>query len=262
MPPQRTGHRLCGSRDLYDRTRPPTPREHQLHHLPRRLHPQRSRQLQPEAQRGQRRGEPRRAQRQPELELRCRRPDRRPRGQRDCGTGSVATCLPRCSSRREFRCCWPATNSATRKKGNNNTYCQDNELSWLNWEPGERDRALLEFVKRLTRLWREEPVLHRRTFFQGRSIRGEGVPDVSWFNPEGHELTDDEWEQPMKSLAVRLAGDLIARDGRAAASRLSEIRCWWRSTRMTNRSRSSCPSPTPTTAGRFCWIPRPTIAPS
>jgi glycogen operon protein len=95
------------------------------------------------------------------------------------------------------------------QRGNNNAYCQDNELTWLDWEPGELDRALLGFARKLTRLWRGQPVLHRRTFFQGRQIRGEGVPDVSWFTPEGRELTDDEWEQPTRSLGVRLAGDLI-----------------------------------------------------
>src|SRR5262249_27134691 len=67
------------------------------------------------------------------------------------------------------------------QRGNNNAYCQDNELTWLDWEPGDRDRAFLEFVKKLTRLWGEQPVLRRRTFFQGRPIRGKDVSDVSWF---------------------------------------------------------------------------------
>jgi isoamylase len=95
------------------------------------------------------------------------------------------------------------------QNGNNNAYCQDNEVSWLDWEPNESRRAFLEFARRVARLWREQPVLQRRTFFQGRSIRGEGVADVSWFTPEGRELTDEDWEKPTKSLAVRLAGDLI-----------------------------------------------------
>ena len=93
------------------------------------------------------------------------------------------------------------------QRGNNNAYCQDNELTWLGWEGADRD--FLAFAHAVTRLRAEEPVLKRRTFFQGRPIRGEGVADVSWFKPNGHELTDQEWKLPHKSLGVRLAGDLI-----------------------------------------------------
>jgi isoamylase len=93
------------------------------------------------------------------------------------------------------------------QRGNNNAYCQDNELTWLEWPRADRD--LLAFAQAVLRLRAEEPVLKRRTFFQGRAIRGEGVKDVSWFKPHGHELTDAEWETPLKCLGVRLAGDLI-----------------------------------------------------
>jgi glycogen operon protein len=93
------------------------------------------------------------------------------------------------------------------QKGNNNAYCQDNELTWIEWP--RADRALFAFVQTLARIRAEEPVLKRRTFFQGRAIRGAGVADVSWFKPNGHELTDDEWKAPHKCLGVRLAGDLI-----------------------------------------------------
>ncbi len=95
------------------------------------------------------------------------------------------------------------------QQGNNNTYCQDNELTWLDWLPsGQRD-AFQEFVKSLTQLWREQPVLRRRTFFQGQPIRGEDVADVSWFTPFGQELTDADWSLPTTALGMRLAGDLI-----------------------------------------------------
>ncbi|VTU01973.1 glycogen debranching protein : Isoamylase OS=Isosphaera pallida (strain ATCC 43644 / DSM 9630 / IS1B) GN=Isop_2400 PE=4 SV=1: CBM_48: Alpha-amylase [Gemmataceae bacterium] len=93
--------------------------------------------------------------------------------------------------------------------GNNNTYCQDNELTWLDWEPSGPRTAHLEFVKKLTRVWREQPVLRRRTFFQDRPIRGEDAGDVSWFTPVGRELTEAEWGEPTHALAVRFAGDLI-----------------------------------------------------
>ncbi|HXD85855.1 MAG TPA: glycogen debranching protein GlgX, partial [Urbifossiella sp.] len=79
------------------------------------------------------------------------------------------------------------------KKGNNNTYCQDNELTWLNWNLDDRQEAFLRFAVLASRIWREQPVLQRRQFFLGRSIRGEGITDVSWFNPDGKDMSDDDW---------------------------------------------------------------------
>ena len=93
------------------------------------------------------------------------------------------------------------------QRGNNNAYCQDNELTWIDWE--KADSEFLAFARAITRIWRDQPVLQRRTFFQGRPIRGAGVGDVSWFKPSGEEWTDAEWEQPHKCLGMRLAGDLI-----------------------------------------------------
>jgi glycogen operon protein len=95
------------------------------------------------------------------------------------------------------------------KKGNNNTYCQDNDLSWLNWDLNDQQKQFLAFVKTATQTWREQPVLHRRTFFQGRAIRGEGITDVSWFTPNGKDMTDNDWSGFVKCLGMRLAGDLI-----------------------------------------------------
>src|SRR5213078_1396937 len=75
------------------------------------------------------------------------------------------------------------------QQGNNNAYCQDNDLTWLDWEAKNSEKSkFLAFVKQLARVWREHPVLKRRTFFQGRAIRG--VADVSWFTPAGPEMTD------------------------------------------------------------------------
>lgn len=93
--------------------------------------------------------------------------------------------------------------------GNNNTYCQDNELSWLHWDLNEDQRKLLQFTKQVTQIWREQPVLKRRKFFQGRSIRGEGIRDVSWFSPTGKDMSDKDWTGFVRCLGMRLAGDLI-----------------------------------------------------
>ncbi|MCX7701705.1 MAG: glycogen debranching protein GlgX, partial [Gemmataceae bacterium] len=96
------------------------------------------------------------------------------------------------------------------QKGNNNTYCQDNDLTWLDWNLDERRQAFLNFVKRVTHIWRTNPVFQRRKFFLGRSIRGEGIKDISWFSPNGQEMTDEAWNAGfIKCLGMRLAGDLI-----------------------------------------------------
>jgi isoamylase len=95
------------------------------------------------------------------------------------------------------------------QKGNNNTYCQDNELSWLNWELDDDKKKFFEFVRRATQIWHEQPVLKRRKFFSGRSIRGEGIKDVTWFSPTGKDMSDADWSGFVRCLGMRLAGDLI-----------------------------------------------------
>ena len=96
------------------------------------------------------------------------------------------------------------------QKGNNNPYCQDNELSWLNWELNDEQRKFLGFVRRVTKLWKEQPVFHHRHFYQGRSIRGSDIKDLSWFEPNGQEMSDAAWNDGnVRCLGVRLAGDFI-----------------------------------------------------
>jgi glycogen operon protein len=96
------------------------------------------------------------------------------------------------------------------QKGNNNPYCQDNELTWLNWILDERQSAFLEFTRRISRIWREHPVFQRRKFFQGRALRGSDIKDISFFEPSGTEMSDEDWSGGfVKSLGVRLAGDMI-----------------------------------------------------
>src|SRR5205823_293790 len=79
------------------------------------------------------------------------------------------------------------------QKGNNNAYCQDNEISWLDWGLDDRREKFLAFAKKVTRVWTEQPVLKRRKFFQGRSIRGAGIKDLSWFSPTGKDMNDQDW---------------------------------------------------------------------
>jgi glycogen operon protein len=99
---------------------------------------------------------------------------------------------------------------ARTQRGNNNAYCQDNKVSWLNWNLTDDQRDLLEFVKMLIRLRSEQPVLRRRQFFQGRPIRGSEVKDVSWLEPSGQEMTDEAWDAGfVRCLGMLLAGDQI-----------------------------------------------------
>ena len=94
--------------------------------------------------------------------------------------------------------------------GNNNAWCQDNEISWVDWDWDEQGRDLLEFTRQLIRLFHQHPVLRRRKFFQGRPVRGAEIKDIAWFRPDGQEMTDHDWRnEQARSLAVRLAGDAI-----------------------------------------------------
>jgi glycogen operon protein len=96
------------------------------------------------------------------------------------------------------------------KNGNNNTYCHDDGLTHLDWNLDERKQRFLEFARTCCRIWREQPVLQRRKFFIGREIRGMGIKDVSFFNPAGHDMSDEEWNAPfVKCFGIRLAGDLM-----------------------------------------------------
>jgi isoamylase len=92
------------------------------------------------------------------------------------------------------------------QEGNNNAYCQDNEISWYDWE--KMDSGLLAFTRKLIKLRREHPVLHRQKFFSGRPIRGTDVQDIMWFRHDGEAMTDEDWQNPhTQSLAMFLAGN-------------------------------------------------------
>ena len=97
------------------------------------------------------------------------------------------------------------------QQGNNNTYCQDNELTWLNWELTDEQQAFCDFVRAVIQhSQRTQPVFQRRKFFQGRPIHGEDIKDISWFDPSGEEMTEEAWQTGYaRCLGVRLAGDLI-----------------------------------------------------
>ena len=92
------------------------------------------------------------------------------------------------------------------QRGNNNAYCQDNELSWVDW--AAVDASLLEFTRWIIAFRRDHPVFRRRRFFQGRPIRG--TLDIGWFKPDGKSMTDDDWDVGYaRSLGMFLNGSGI-----------------------------------------------------
>jgi glycogen operon protein len=94
--------------------------------------------------------------------------------------------------------------------GNNNSYCQDSEISWTCWSLMPEQRDFLEFTRRLVHFRRSHPTLTRRKYFQGRSIRGADVKDIYWLDPSGREMTDEAWNAPfVRSLGVLMVGDAI-----------------------------------------------------
>jgi glycogen operon protein len=94
------------------------------------------------------------------------------------------------------------------QKGNNNGYCQDNEISWYDWE--HADPALLDFTRRVIRLRHRHPVFTRRRWFQGQPIHGTEVSDIAWFTPAGSEMSEEDWQVGFaKSLGVFLNGRAI-----------------------------------------------------
>jgi glycogen operon protein len=96
------------------------------------------------------------------------------------------------------------------QRGNNNAYCQDNEISWIDWSLRERNAELVAFVEFLARLRREHPLLRRRSFFQGRRIIGPEIKDIVWLTPDGREMSNEEWGQSFaRCLGVLLAGQAI-----------------------------------------------------
>ena len=94
--------------------------------------------------------------------------------------------------------------------GNNNAYCQDNEISWLDWAPEHIDNQTLAFVRQLLALRKQHPVFRRRKFFQGRKIKGAEIKDIVWYRPDGQEMTDEEWNQDFaRCLGIGLSGVAI-----------------------------------------------------
>jgi glycogen operon protein len=94
------------------------------------------------------------------------------------------------------------------QSGNNNAYCQDNPIGWIDWSLEEENRELIDFVRRLVSLRHRHPAFRRRDFFQGRPLHGSPLKDIVWLKPDGAEMSEQEWQQEFaRCLGVFLAGD-------------------------------------------------------
>src|SRR4029453_13911257 len=187
--------------------RPPAVRQHQLRHLPRRLHPERPGQLRQQANRGNRGGN------------RDGTTDNR---SWNCGVEGPTDDLEvnhlRERQKRNFLASLllsagvpmllAGDELGRTQQGNNNAYCQDNEISWVDWELDEDSEALVEFTRAVIALRRDHPVLRRRKFFQGQAIHGSGVKDIGWFTPDGAEMDETHWRaSDVSTLGVFLNGE-------------------------------------------------------
>ncbi len=91
--------------------------------------------------------------------------------------------------------------------GNNNAYCHDGPINWVNWELTAEDEEFRRFVQRVIRIKQNHKVFRRRSFFQGRRIRGGDIKDVTWLKPDATEMNDEEWQQSFaRCLGLFLAG--------------------------------------------------------
>jgi isoamylase len=91
------------------------------------------------------------------------------------------------------------------QRGNNNAYCQDNEISWIDWNGrGTRDLALEEFVKTIMRLRRRHPAFKRDAFYHGRPVDGSGRKDIAWVKPDAHEMAPSDWGPEHRTIGLFL----------------------------------------------------------
>ena len=102
------------------------------------------------------------------------------------------------------------------QQGNNNSYCQDNEMTWLDWI--NKDEGLLHFTAQLIHFRKDHQIFHRRRWFQGRSVHGHGVDDIVWFRADANLMSDEDWNVSFaRSVAILLNGEAIASKDRRGA---------------------------------------------
>jgi glycogen operon protein len=114
------------------------------------------------------------------------------------------------------------------QRGNNNAYCQDNEISWLDWSVDPEGGRLLAFVRRVTALRRDHPALRQRYFFDGRPVVPGGPKDIAWLAPSGAEMTDDDWfDSERRTLGMLLSGGTLRQVDRLGRNLVDDTFLIW-----------------------------------
>src|SRR5690606_31305111 len=124
------------------------------------------------------------------------------------------------------------------QNGNNNVYCQDNEISWMDWDWNESHKNLFEFTKKIISLRKEFSILHPRRYFKNRRIRGEGIYDIRWINIDGLDMSEHEWnESYIRSMGMLLNGEFMNKkdieNGRQEEILLILVNSFWEPTTFT-----------------------------
>lgn len=122
--------------------------------------------------------------------------------------------------------------------GNNNVYCQDNEISWMNWDWNENNKNLFEFTKKIISIRKEFSILHPRRYFKNRRIRGEGIFDIRWINSDGLDMSEEEWnESYIRTMGMLLNGMMMNKkdieNGRQEEILLILVNSFWESITFT-----------------------------
>ncbi|NBC83742.1 MAG: glycogen debranching protein GlgX [Bacteroidetes bacterium] len=94
--------------------------------------------------------------------------------------------------------------------GNNNAYCQDNEIAWMNWDWNQREKNLFDFTSKVIDIRKNQPAMHKRRYFKGRKIHGKEIRDIRWLNTDGTDMTEQEWNSSfIRCMGMLLNGKLI-----------------------------------------------------
>jgi glycogen operon protein len=99
------------------------------------------------------------------------------------------------------------------QRGNNNAYCQDNDVSWVDWDAAGNEGGLLGFTRALSALRRQHPVFRRRRFFHGQPAGDGHLADIAWLTPSGREMAEEDWGAHGRAMTVFLNGDAITEPG-------------------------------------------------
>jgi glycogen operon protein len=94
--------------------------------------------------------------------------------------------------------------------GNNNAYCQDNPIAWMDWNWNEDQKSLFEFTKKIIAIRKEHSILHPRRYFKNRRIQGEGIYDIRWLNADGIDMSNEEWNTSfIRNMGLLLNGGMM-----------------------------------------------------